>query len=148
MLTVFDLFHETLSKPAYRGCPFTNAAAEYPHHEGIQAVIEYHRSWLPGLFSRLLRPLGAPGDLVAGLVQLCDGAMTAAHLDHSGTSAKTARDCRAAAGGPAAVTRLTAAGRREGEWVRLVAVRLRPGGRLRHSRRTICGRFADGLRSF
>ncbi|MBT2450379.1 TetR/AcrR family transcriptional regulator [Streptomyces sp. ISL-43] len=93
VLTVFDVFHEAISQPGFRGCPFTNAAAEYPHHEGIQAVIAYDRAWLPALFARLLQPLGAGGDgeLAAALVQLCDGAIAAAHLDKSPTSAKTAK---------------------------------------------------------
>lgn len=60
---VFDVFHESLSHPGYRGCPFINAAAEYPYHDGIQAVIAHHRAWLAGLFPGLLRqepgsPLG------------------------------------------------------------------------------------------
>jgi AcrR family transcriptional regulator len=42
-LALFDVFHEQLSDSAYRGCPFVNAAAEYPHHDAIQAVIAYHR---------------------------------------------------------------------------------------------------------
>ncbi|MBT2458475.1 TetR family transcriptional regulator C-terminal domain-containing protein [Streptomyces sp. ISL-86] len=93
VLAVFDVFHEAISQPGFRGCPFTNAAAEYPHHEGIRAVIAYDRAWLPALFARLLQPLAAGGDgeLVAALVQLCDGAIAAVHLDGSPTSAKTAK---------------------------------------------------------
>ncbi|MFG3000720.1 TetR/AcrR family transcriptional regulator [Streptomyces sp. NPDC048340] len=93
VLAVFDVFHEAISQPGFRGCPFTNAAAEYPHHEGIQAVIAYDRAWLPALFARLLQPLGEGegGQLIAALVQLCDGAIAAAHLDRSPTSALTAK---------------------------------------------------------
>ncbi|MFG2972504.1 TetR/AcrR family transcriptional regulator [Streptomyces sp. NPDC048331] len=93
ILAVFDVFHEAISQPGFRGCPFTNAAAEYPHHEGIRAVIAYDRAWLPALFSRLLQPLGAgeDGELAAALVQLCDGAISAAHLDGSPNSALTAK---------------------------------------------------------
>lgn len=95
VLALFDVFHEQLSDPAYRGCPFVNAAAEYPHHEGIQAVITYHRRWLPGLFRRLLnRPLGDDG-LITALVQLTDGAIAAAHLDRDPDAATTARSTAA-----------------------------------------------------
>lgn len=93
VLTVFDVFHEAFQDPGFRGCPFTNAAAEYPHHEGIRAAIADDRAWLPALFTRLLEPLGASSDsaLIAALVQLCDGAITAAHLDRFPASALTAR---------------------------------------------------------
>ncbi|MCP3757240.1 TetR/AcrR family transcriptional regulator [Streptomyces sp. TBY4] len=93
VLTVFDVFHEAFQDPGFRGCPFTNAAAEYPHHEGIRAAIADDRAWLPALFARLLGPLGAgeDGALIASLVQLCDGAITSAHLDDSPAAALTAR---------------------------------------------------------
>ncbi|MBR8640553.1 TetR/AcrR family transcriptional regulator [Streptomyces tuirus] len=93
ILSVFDVFHELLSEPGFRGCPFANAAAEYPRHEGIQEAIAYDRAWLPALFSRLLEPSeeDADAELVAALVQLYDGAVAAAHLDDSKTSALTAR---------------------------------------------------------
>ncbi|MCJ1676172.1 TetR/AcrR family transcriptional regulator [Streptomyces sp. APSN-46.1] len=93
VLTVFDVFHEAFQDPGFRGCPFTNAAAEYPHHEGIRAAIADDRAWLPALFTRLLEPLGVGEDsaLAGALVQLCDGAIAGAHLDRSATSAMTAR---------------------------------------------------------
>ncbi|MBG0830083.1 TetR/AcrR family transcriptional regulator [Planomonospora sp. ID67723] len=95
VLALFDVFHEQLSDPAYRGCPFVNAAAEYPRHEGIQAVIAYHRQWLPDLFGRLLEPPPADDALIAALVQLCDGAITTAHLDRDTRAAATARSTAA-----------------------------------------------------
>jgi AcrR family transcriptional regulator len=92
ILSVFDVLHEVISEPGFRGCAFANAAAEYPHHDRVQEAIAHDRTWLPALFSRLLGPLGADNDeLVAALVQVYDGANTAAHLDHSKTSARTAR---------------------------------------------------------
>jgi AcrR family transcriptional regulator len=93
ILSVFDVLHEVISEPGFRGCAFANAAAEYPHHADVQEAIAYDRTWLPALFSRLLGPLRADNDdeLVAALVQVYDGANAAAHLDHSKTSARTAR---------------------------------------------------------
>jgi AcrR family transcriptional regulator len=94
ILAVFEVFDERLSRPDYRGCPFGNAAAEYPTHEGIQAAIDHHRAWLPGLFARLLdRP--ADDHLVAALVQLSDGAQVTAHLDRASRAARTARSTAA-----------------------------------------------------
>jgi AcrR family transcriptional regulator len=92
VLAVFDVLDEVISEPGFRGCAFANAAAEYPHHADIQQAIAYDRTWLPALFSRLLDPLRADEeDLVAALVQVYDGANAAANLDHSKTSARTAR---------------------------------------------------------
>ncbi|GIH77221.1 TetR/AcrR family transcriptional regulator [Planobispora longispora] len=105
-LAVFDVFHEQLSAPGYRGCPFINAAAEYPHHPGIQQTIAYHRAWLHGLFPGILGTEADPR-LAAALVQLIDGAVTAAHLDRDRTAARTAK--------ATARLLLAAAPRRQGE---------------------------------
>ncbi|MFI0153948.1 hypothetical protein [Streptomyces lydicus] len=94
ILSVFDVLHEVIPEPGFRGCACANAAAEYPHHAGVQEAIAYDRTWLPALFSRLLGALPADSDdeLVAALVQVYDGAHAAAHIDHSKTSARTARN--------------------------------------------------------
>ncbi|WP_251056391.1 hypothetical protein [Streptomyces sp. ISL-94] len=70
--------------------PLLYAGGEDPVLQGAEQAEE---ALEPALFTRLLRPLGAGGDgeLVAALVQLCDGAIAAAQLDKSLTSAKTAK---------------------------------------------------------
>ncbi|HIY86939.1 MAG TPA: TetR/AcrR family transcriptional regulator [Candidatus Yaniella excrementavium] len=93
VLAVFDVLDEIASEPHFRGCPFVNAAAEYPDHHGIWDVINYDRSWLPRLLAELLSDADVPdaSNLVRQLVQLYDGANVMAHLDQSKNSAKMAR---------------------------------------------------------
>ncbi|MDH6116122.1 AcrR family transcriptional regulator [Kitasatospora sp. GAS204A] len=69
--------------PGFRGCPFINAAAEYPDagHPVTRAIAE-HRAWLRALLGELLAAVGVPeperrADL---LVLLRDGAMVGAAL--------------------------------------------------------------------
>jgi AcrR family transcriptional regulator len=66
--------------PGFRGCPFLNAAAEYPDvAHPVRAVAERHRDWLRRTAEALLAELGAREPRVAAvqLVLLRDGAMAA-----------------------------------------------------------------------
>ncbi|WEK13037.1 MAG: TetR/AcrR family transcriptional regulator [Candidatus Microbacterium phytovorans] len=66
-----------------RGCPFINAAAEYPDDGPVRSLIATHRDW----FRTTLRDLAAAADLrdpeeVAGaLVLLRDAALVGGYLD-------------------------------------------------------------------
>lgn len=66
-----------------RGCPFINAAAEYPDHGPVRDLIAEHRTW----FRATLRVLAESADLddseavAAGLVLLRDAAMVGGYLD-------------------------------------------------------------------
>ena len=66
-----------------RGCPFINAAAEYPDEGPVRSLIATHRDW----FRTTLRDLAAAADLrdpdeVAGaLVLLRDAALVGGYLD-------------------------------------------------------------------
>jgi AcrR family transcriptional regulator len=70
--------------PGFRGCPFINAAAEYPDPaHPVRQLIAEHRAWFRGSLVELLRADGqAAPELVAGvLVVLRDGAMAGGYLD-------------------------------------------------------------------
>jgi AcrR family transcriptional regulator len=77
--------------PGFRGCPFINAAAEYPdpEHPVHRAVLE-HRQWLTGTVREAFRAAGHPDPDGAAhrFVMLRDGAMVAGYLD-GGTTATT-----------------------------------------------------------
>ena len=67
-----------------RGCPFINAAAEYPEPEsGVRAVVARHREWFRSELEQMLagaeRP--DPENSAAQLVLLRDAAMVGGYLD-------------------------------------------------------------------
>lgn len=65
-------------RPGFRGCPFINAAAEYPSSEHpVRAAVTRHRNWFHGLVAELAGRLGAANPELAAdqLVMLRDGAM-------------------------------------------------------------------------
>jgi AcrR family transcriptional regulator len=81
---VFDTLSRSVSVPQFRGCPFINAAAEYPGQDGLVAgVIHSHRARVRRLFADLLAPLPTPRrkELIDQLVLLYDGTMISAQLD-------------------------------------------------------------------
>lgn len=75
--------------PGFRGCPFINAAAEYPDagHPVRQAVAA-HRAWFTGLLGEVLGELDvADPAVVDRLMMLRDGAMVAGYLGGSDLAA-------------------------------------------------------------
>jgi transposase len=84
VLTIFDSIGELGRDPGYRGCPFVNAAAEYPdpHHPVRQAIAD-HRAWFRELLRNLLAADGRPdAERTADiLVALKDGLLVGADLD-------------------------------------------------------------------
>jgi AcrR family transcriptional regulator len=95
---VFNALSRAVSEPGFRGCPFINAAAEFPGIDGpVEGVIQDHRAQVRQLFTDLLAPLPSMSqrrELVDQLVLLYDGTMISAQLD---PKSKPQRSAKAAA---------------------------------------------------
>lgn len=84
----FQLIAEQLGVMAcgqgFRGCPFINAAAEYPDAaSAVRTTVEAHRSWCKATFSEIVQPLDLadPRAIADDLMLIRDGAMVAGYLD-------------------------------------------------------------------
>jgi len=91
---LFRRMGEEFAEPGFRGCPFINAAAEYPGREGpVAAAIAAHRAQVRGLFAGLLAGLPAArrGALTDQMVLLYDGMMVSAQLDQGPVAARRAQ---------------------------------------------------------
>lgn len=67
-----------------RGCPFINAAAEYPDADGeIRTIIARHRAWFRETLTAVLDAAGnaEPAQAAASLVLLRDAALVGVYLD-------------------------------------------------------------------
>lgn len=76
--------------PGFRGCPFINAAAEYPDpRHPVSRAIADHRGWLRELITRLLGEAGLsePERRADVLILLRDGAMVGGALGDPATTA-------------------------------------------------------------
>ncbi len=101
--TAFRLISEALGtmacEPGFRGCPFINAAAEYPDAtSAVRKTVDAHRAWCKSAFAEIVEPLHLPDlDGVADdLMLIRDGAMVAGYLDDRDTvAASFLRSCRA-----------------------------------------------------
>ena len=70
-------------RPGFRGCPFINAAAEYPDADSpVRRVVDAHRHWCRTTYAELAAPLGLPDPAGAAddMMLLRDGAMVAGYL--------------------------------------------------------------------
>jgi AcrR family transcriptional regulator len=68
----------------YRGCPFLNAAAEYPEPQSpVRRAIDARRAWYHGVLQQLLTEDGDPTPSLTAslLVALSDGVLESAYLD-------------------------------------------------------------------
>ncbi|MFF1539531.1 TetR/AcrR family transcriptional regulator [Microbacterium sp. NPDC058269] len=67
-----------------RGCPFINAAAEYPDAEGsVRRLIDEHREWFRSTLQKVAETAGLerPEEVAASLVLLRDAALVGGYLD-------------------------------------------------------------------
>jgi len=85
-----------------RGCPFINAAAEYPDQGPVRDLIAVHREWFRETLRQLAEAarLRDPDAVAASLVLLRDAALVGGYLDGQDrvapAFARTARDLIAA----------------------------------------------------
>lgn len=67
-----------------RGCPFINAAAEYPDADGaVRQLIDEHREWFRSTLQAVAEAAGleVPAEVAASLVLLRDAALVGGYLD-------------------------------------------------------------------
>jgi len=81
---VIEGLAEDVGRHHTRGCPFINAAAEYPDPDSrVRRAVQSHREWFRAELERILRAAGAadPSAAAAELVLLRDAAMVGGYLD-------------------------------------------------------------------
>jgi AcrR family transcriptional regulator len=84
LLGIFELLVRNAADPQFRGCPFTNAAAEYPDpaHPVRRTIADYRR-WNRGFFRDLLADAGhpSPDGAATTLMMIRDGIVVGGSLD-------------------------------------------------------------------
>jgi AcrR family transcriptional regulator len=83
ILAIFDAIADYVSLPEFRGCPFTNAAAEAPGGEAQKLAIKEYRDWLRQTFRKLAADTGVADSqaLADALTVLYDGALATAEVN-------------------------------------------------------------------
>jgi AcrR family transcriptional regulator len=79
-----DGIEADVCQPGFRGCPFINAAAEYPDPtHPVRVVVAEHREWFRNTLVEVVTALGHDEPEIAAdaLVMLRDGAMVGGYLD-------------------------------------------------------------------
>lgn len=85
---VMGRISEAVVAGGWRGCPFLNAAAEYPDPASpVRQAIDARRSWYHDSLRKLLAEDGDPAPSVTAslLVALSDGLLETAYLDDPGS---------------------------------------------------------------
>ncbi|WP_309620459.1 TetR/AcrR family transcriptional regulator [Salinibacterium sp.] len=75
-----------IDRPGFRGCPFINAAAEFPQSDHpVRKVVTAHREWYVDTLAELLRGMGhpVPGDAADELLLARDGALAGGYAGDS-----------------------------------------------------------------
>jgi AcrR family transcriptional regulator len=92
---VFAILAEGCATPGFRGCPFINAAVEFPDPSHPARVIgSQHRAWVRSVLANLAREAEVedPERLTDQLSLLYDSAMVGTQLSGTATAAVTARE--------------------------------------------------------
>jgi AcrR family transcriptional regulator len=85
VFTIIQRLAEASRQPGYRGCPFLNAAAEYPDPSSpVRKAVDDHRRWNREHLRVLLAAAGQPDPdtTVDILLLLCDGILVSGELDN------------------------------------------------------------------
>lgn len=81
---VIERLADDVARHHTRGCPFINAAAEYPDPDsGVRVAVAQHRAWFRSTLEELLSAAEAPDPegAAAELVLVRDAAMVGGYLD-------------------------------------------------------------------
>jgi AcrR family transcriptional regulator len=79
---VIDGIAEDITRHHTRGCPFINAAAEYPDPDSrIRQLIAEHRNWFRAALERAATGRDQPAEIAASLALLRDAALVGGYLD-------------------------------------------------------------------
>lgn len=95
LLAIFDLIADAARQPGYRGCPFINAAAEYPDPTSpVRQAIDEHRRRKRDLLRKLLAQDGYPDPARTAdiLIVLGDGLLVISHLEKPANLRELIRD--------------------------------------------------------
>jgi len=98
---VIDGVAEDAGRYHRRGCPFINAAAEYPDPNGeVRQIIARHRAWFRETLTAVLTAagIGKPAQVAASLVMLRDAALVGVYLDGDDATTTFRRTARAVVG--------------------------------------------------
>ncbi len=82
---IADIIDE-IDRPGFRGCPFINAAAEFPDAtHPVRRIVITHREWYVDTLADLLRHMGhpVPGDAADELMLARDGALSGGYAGDS-----------------------------------------------------------------
>jgi AcrR family transcriptional regulator len=98
ILAVFDVLDTYVVEPGFHGCAFMNAGAESRPGSAVETACDRSRAWTRSLFTDLVRQAGVtnPESMARQLVQVYDGAMVSARMDHDRRAAVTAKNTAAA----------------------------------------------------
>jgi AcrR family transcriptional regulator len=87
---VIDAIADDITDHHTRGCPFINAAAEFPDADSpVRRIVAAHRTWFRQALADLTGAAGAPDPdaVAAALVLLRDAALVGGYLDGAAVTA-------------------------------------------------------------